>query len=203
MGTTAKRCASCRLEEMGKVRIGSAGGQLHDPSGVQGTLVAKGTYIDELGRTRDAGSGAIVMPGFRRIPPAADMTYVERLERHNAQLEAENNELRVQARSLQSSKRAASDLAERLQEEKNMLMEELDRLRAKVAVTEDESRSHEITSMFLKHDNENLNYQIAQISGQNAALATGLIGNPMDPKAGMLASAHSLSQEGSEHFKQH
>merc|ERR1712216_184196 len=187
---------------MGKVRR-AAGGGLHDPSGVQGPVVAKGCYIDEAGRTRDAGSGAIIMPGFRRIPPAADMTYVERLERHNAQLEAEHNELRVQARSLQSSKRAASEAAERLEEERNMLIEDLDRLRAKVAVTEDESRSHEITSMFLKHDNENLNQQIAQISGQNAALATGLIGHPMDPKAGTLAAAHTLSQEGSEHFKKH
>merc|ERR1712167_432703 len=135
MGTTAKRCASCRLEEMGKVRIGSAGGQLHDPSGVQGTLVAKGTYIDELGRTRDAGSNAIVMPGYRRIPPAADMTYVERLERHNAQLDAENKELRVANGSLKSAKSSLSSRVADLEKDRAMLLEEMDRLRAAVAYT--------------------------------------------------------------------
>jgi hypothetical protein len=187
---------------MGKVRA-SAGGALHDPSGVQGALISKGTYIDELGRTRDAGSEAIIMPGFRRIPPAADMTYVERLERHNAQLEAENNELRVCNKSLQKAKNAAGARISELEQERHLILEELDRLRAKVAVTADESRNHEITSMFLKHDNENLHSHIKQISGQNAALASGLIGTPMDPRAGQLVSASSLSDAGSDMYVQH
>merc|ERR1712216_212869 len=187
---------------MGKVRR-AAGGGLHDPSGVQGAVVAKGCYIDEVGRTRDAGSGAIVLPGFRRIPPAADMTYVERLERHNAQLESENNELRLANKTLQAAKNTGNSRIETLEQEKLMLIEEVDRLRAKIAVSSEESRSHEITSMFLKHDNENLQSQIAQISGQNAALAAGLIGTPMDPKAGQLWSAKSISDQGSEMYNQH
>jgi len=187
---------------MGKVR-GSAGGALYDPSGVQGSIVAKGTYIDEVGRTRDAGTNAIVMPGFRRIPPAADMTYVERLERHNAQLESENNELRLANKSLQSAKNSATARASELETQKLMLMEELDRLRSQLAVTSEQSRSAEISNMFLKADCENLHAHVAQISGQNAALAAGLIGTPIDPKAGKLFSANSLSDSGSDMYKQH
>merc|ERR1712216_678246 len=118
---------------MGKVRR-AAGGGLHDPSGVQGAVVAKGCYIDEVGRTRDAGSGAIVMPGFVRIPPAADMTYVERLERHNLQLQAENNELRTANKALSVGKGNAGQQIALLQQEKMQLLDELDRIRAQVAM---------------------------------------------------------------------
>ena len=61
------------------------------------------------------------------------MTYVERLERHNAQLEAENRELRFANKSLQSSKNGANDRVATLEKEKLMLIDELDRLRAQVA----------------------------------------------------------------------
>jgi len=186
---------------MGKVRA-SAGGQLHDPSGVQGSLVVKGTFIDEVGRTRDAGSNAIVMPGFRRIPPAADMTYVERLERHNAQLDAENQELHVAINSMRGAKKSLVTRVEDLEKDRVMMLEEVDRLRAALRIVSDESRDHEITSMFLKNDNSNLQGQINVISGQNAALAAGLVGTPMDPTAGKLWSTNSLSHEGSAMYDQ-
>ena len=162
------------------------------------------------------------------------MTYVERLERHNAQLEAENRELRFANKSLQSSKNGANDRVATLEKEKLMLIDELDRLRAQVAPfsnlpercdamqkrimpsvaspchvvcqvikTSEVSRDHEITSMFLNYDNENLRSQIGQISGQNAALASGLIGTPMDPTAGQLFTQGSISDEGSPAFNQH
>jgi hypothetical protein len=166
-------------------------------------LVVKGTYIDETGRTRDAGTNAIIMPGFRRIPPAADMTYVERLERHNAQLEAESNELRLANKSMQNAKNKATSRVAELETQKLMMMEELDRLRSQVAVISDESRSHEISNMFLKADCENLHAHVAQISGQNAALAAGMIGMPIDAKAGKLYSANSISDANSDAYKQH
>jgi len=63
------------------------------------------------------------------------MTYVERLERQNAQLEAENRELRIANKSLQNNKNGAVDAVGSLQQEKMMLIEELDRLRAQVGMT--------------------------------------------------------------------
>jgi len=56
--------------------------------------------------------------------------------------------------------------------------------------------------MFLQHDCESLQSQVQQISGQNAALAAGLIGTPMDSTAGKLWSANSLSHEGSQMYNQ-
>lgn len=60
------------------------------------------------------------------------MTYVERLERHNAELSAENNELRIANKSLQNAKNGAESYVAQLEKEKNMILEELDRLRAQV-----------------------------------------------------------------------
>merc|ERR1711998_27868 len=133
---------------MGKVRA-SAGGALHDPYNVQGSTVRAGFYVDEVGRTRDAGSGAIMMPGYRRVPPAADMTYLERLERQNVSLEVENEELRIANKGLQTNKNMGSHRVSQLEMERRMLLEEIDSLRAQVAVSSETSRNHEITSMFL------------------------------------------------------
>ena len=60
------------------------------------------------------------------------MVYVERLERHNTQLQAENNELRTANKSLQNAKNSANAAVAELQKEKMMLIEELDRLRSQV-----------------------------------------------------------------------
>jgi len=174
-----------------------------DHSGVQGSVVQRGLYIDEVGRTRDAGTGAIHMPGFRRLPPAADITYVERLERQNAALEVENQELRTANKGLQCVKNAGAERIAALEKEKRMMLEEIDRLRVQVAVTFEQSRNHEIASMFLDHDNAEMRSHIQHISGQNAALASGLIGTPIDPTAGKLYSRGSISDMNSPAFDQY
>jgi len=60
------------------------------------------------------------------------MTYVQRLERHNAELSAENNELRIANKSLQGAKNNAGSYVVELEKQKMMLIEELDRLRSQV-----------------------------------------------------------------------
>ena len=57
--------------------------------------------------------------------------------------------------------------------------------------------------MFLNYDNESLRSQISQISGQNAALDSGLIGTPIDSSAGQLFTQGSISDENSPAFNQH
>jgi len=187
---------------MGKVRA-SAGGAICDHSGVQGSVVQTGFYLDEVGRSRDAGTGAIVMPGFRRLPPAADITYVERLERQNAALEMENQELRIANRGLQASKNAGAERITQLENERRMMLEQIDTLRAQVAVSFEESRNNEISKMFLGYDNAELRSTIQTISGQNTALASGLIGSDLDRTAGKLFSQGSLSDPTSAAFDQH
>jgi len=181
---------------MGKVRA-SAGGEL---------AIATGTYVDELGRTRTSGSthneDAIVMPGTRRVPPAADVTHLRRVERHNAALQAENHELRVANGNLQSAKNSACARVAELETERRMMLEEIDRLRAAVAVSTEKSRDHQITGMFLSIDNSKLRDHIELISGQNTALAAGLIGTPMDPKAGKLVSPGSISDPAAAAYNQ-
>lgn len=167
-------------------RLGSAGGSLHDPHNILGPVVRTGTYLDEVGRTRDAGTDAIIKPGHRRVPPAADMTYVERLERHNAQLDAENKELRVANGSLKSAKSSLSSRVADLEKDRAMLLEEMDRLRAAVAYTADQSRHFEIDNMFLHHDKDRLQDTIKLMSDANAVRAGAVTGVPHDPGAGTL-----------------
>lgn len=161
------------------------------------------TYLDEVGRTRDSTSDAIVMPGTRRIPPVADVTYLERVEKHNTALVAENHELRQCNKALRSERAATASRVIELETEKRMMLEELDRLRACVAVTAEQCRDHEVTRMFLAADNEKLADQVAIISGQNAALATGLIGTPMgDKDAGKLFVSGTVSDPDAVAYQQ-
>merc|ERR1712227_491149 len=150
--------------------MGNVMGRIRKSAGEM--VVAANTYVDELGRTRDEKSDAIIMPGTRRVPPAADVTYLERVERHNAALQAENHELRQRNKALQTAHSTSISATLQLETEKRMLMEELDRLRAVVAVTAEQCRDHEITHMFLHADNEKLQDQVKVISVQNSALAT-------------------------------
>jgi len=204
---------------MGKIRSSTQ----QDPV-IQGLTLDKGTYIDDLGRSRDSSMkplftdianaqisqkimrldpDAIVMPGRKRAPQAPDMTYVERLERHNIQLEVENNELRSANQQLRGKKAATTARAVSLHEESLLMLEEIDRLRTKVTVSSDTSRHNEVSNIFLKHDIDHLNTAIKQISNQNSALAAGLIGTPLDPNSGKLVSPHSLSDEGSQMYQNH
>ena len=127
-----------------------------DHSGVQGPVIQKGTYLDESGRTRDAGTGAILMPGFYRVPPQGNPEYVDRLERHNSGFKAEQQELKVANKALTADCMKQEQRAHRLEQDCNMLAEELRRLRALDAVMSQKSNEAQVANMFLTHDKENL-----------------------------------------------